>query len=156
MTFPIHQRQFIVMFHEVLKYQTDAELFIGKKSSEKKEGSDYFLYVDNGEFDLVNGKVKGTESNNPDDSKWDYFREDMMIHVFHSQLHKIVEGYMETSQNQIFELHGRVFSLFFYTHQQFLRRANIELATNDLPEVVPLGIDSWNGPLGPGLKAGKH
>ena len=58
------------MFHKILKcQQTDAELFIGKKSSENEKGSDYFLYIDNGEFDLVNGKVKGTESNNPDDAK---------------------------------------------------------------------------------------
>ena len=101
----------------------------------------------------MNGDVSETVSSNPDDAKWAYFREDLMVHVFHALLHKVVEAYFnDTSFNH--ELDGRVYQLFFYTHQQFIRRANIEIATNDLPEVKPLNIEDWSKPLGPGVKAG--
>ena len=46
--------------------------------------------------------------------------EESLLHVFHSLLHKVWEA---IKYNRRFT---RTFELFFYTHQQFLRRAAIE------------------------------
>ena len=78
----------------------------------------------------------------------------MMFHVFHALVHRIFEAIR--GQNKIIEgdYRGRINSLFFYAHQQMMRRSNIELATNGLPEIVPLSIGEWEKSLGPGIKVG--
>ena len=56
-------------------------------------------------------------SNDPDEAKWDYFREESLLHVFHSLLHKVWDGGITSGQ-----LATRIHELFFYAHQQFIRR----------------------------------
>ena len=56
-------------------------------------------------------------SNDPDEAKWDYFREESLLHVFHSLLHKVWDGEVTSGQ-----LATRIHELFFYAHQQFIRR----------------------------------
>ena len=59
-------------------------------------------------------------SNDPDEAKWDYFREESLLHVFHSLLHKVWDGGISSGQ-----LATRMHELFFYAHQQFIRRYNM-------------------------------
>ena len=59
-------------------------------------------------------------SHDPADAGWDYFREDSLLHVFHSLLHKVWDAIKDNGR------FSRTFELFFYTHQQLLRRAAIE------------------------------
>ena len=105
-------------------------------------------------YDLISGKFQQTSSNNPDDQKWAYFREDMMFHVSHSLVHRIFEAVRDRNHQLEGDYRGRINSLFFYAHQQMMRKANIELATNGLPEIVPLSLDEWEKSLGPGITVG--
>lgn len=106
-------------------------------------------------------------SNDPEESKWDYFREDSLLHVFHTLLHKVWEGGKMSNQ-----LPGRIHELFFYAHQQLLRRyvdfckriisyedlffrAKIERKILGLEDIVSLTPEELKKPLGPGYKAGK-
>ena len=77
-------------------------------------------------------------SHDPEDTTWDYWRgirlvlllvlyvfnlliiEDSLLHVFHTLLHKVWEAIKSDGR------FSRTFELFFYTHQQLLRRAAIE------------------------------
>ena len=59
-------------------------------------------------------------SSDPADARWDYFREESLLHVFHSLLHKVWEAIKQDGR------FSRTFELFFYTHQQLLRRAAVE------------------------------
>ena len=54
-----------------------------------------------------------TLSDDPEDYKWDHFREETLLHVFHTLLHQI---YFANKRKP------RVNELFWYTHQQILRR----------------------------------
>ena len=66
------------------------------------------------------GKINQELSRDPADARWDYFREDSLLHVFHSLLHKVWDAIKDNGR------FSRTFELFFYTHQQLLRRAAIE------------------------------
>ena len=50
-----------------------------------------------------------------EDSKWNYFREDSLLHSFHDKWHTL-------SDNSRSRTRGRAAELFQYMHQQFLRR----------------------------------
>ena len=56
-------------------------------------------------------------SNNPEDIKWDHYREDTLFHVFHVLVHQIFQGHAAEVPPP-----PRIFELFFYTHQQITRR----------------------------------
>ena len=73
-----------------------------------------------------NHDVRESESlsNNNEDAKWDYFRECSMLHVFHSLFHKVWESGKLSGG-----LNGRIHELFFYAHQQLLRR--LEKSSNE-------------------------
>ena len=56
-------------------------------------------------------------SEDPINAKWSYWREDALLHSFHSHFHEIYRTNMNTSG------YGhRTNELFFYMHQQFMRR----------------------------------
>ena len=109
-------------------------------------------------------------SNDPDEAKWDYFREESLLHVFHSLLHKVWDGGITSGQ-----LATRIHELFFYAHQQFIRRyisttcyklfvcvlhaftffrAAVERNILGLRDIVPLTPYEMGKSLGPGYKAG--
>ena len=73
-----------------------------------------------------NHDVRESESlsNDKEDAKWDYFRECSMLHVFHSLFHKVWESGKLSGG-----LNGRIHELFFYAHQQLLRR--LEKSSNE-------------------------
>ena len=50
-----------------------------------------------------------------EDSKWNYFREDSLLHSFHDKWHTL-------SDNSPWRTRDRAAELFQYMHQQFLRR----------------------------------
>ena len=50
-----------------------------------------------------------------EDSKWNYFREDSLLHSFHDKWHTL-------SDNSPWRTRDRAAELFQYVHQQFLRR----------------------------------
>ena len=65
-------------------------------------------------------KKETSLSKDPEDRKWDHFREDLLFHVFHVNLHNIIEA----RRSQINKW-NRVDELFWYSHQQILRRFQI-------------------------------
>ena len=54
-------------------------------------------------------------SSDPEETKLDYHREDTMLHVYHELFHSIFAAV----QIQVFP---RKYELFFYMHQQMMRR----------------------------------
>ena len=56
-----------------------------------------------------------TLSSDPEDAKWDHFREDTLLHVFHKSLHTVNQARLKEAQPRISEL-------FWYAHQQLTRR----------------------------------
>ena len=59
-------------------------------------------------------------SEEPSYTKWSYFREDQLLHDFHSKFHKIYFVNMKKA-----EYENRTQELFHYMHQQFMRRYQI-------------------------------
>ena len=59
-------------------------------------------------------------SEEPSYTKWSYFREDQLLHDFHSKFHKIY--FVNTKKS---EYENRTQELFHYMHQQFMRRYQI-------------------------------
>ena len=108
----------------------------------------------------------GCFSNNPEDIKWDHYREDTLFHVFHVLVHQIFQGHAADGRPP-----PRLFELFFYTHQQITRRyfhtifsffvvfsiyrALIERRVEGLPDLNWLSVSEMKKPLGPGYRAGK-
>lgn len=60
----------------------------------------------------------------PVEAKLDYWREDSLFHAFHALLHKLWSRLAEDTSPLRFR---RTFELFFYTHQQMVRRYTITL-----------------------------
>ena len=63
------------------------------------------------------GHVSLTED--PEEAKLDYWREDSLFHAFHSLLHTVWGHLAEEKQPNNFP---RTYELFFYAHQQMTRR----------------------------------
>ena len=59
-------------------------------------------------------------SEEPSYTKWSYFREDQLLHDFHSKFHRIY--FVNTEKS---EYENRTQELFHYMHQQFMRRYQI-------------------------------
>ena len=57
---------------------------------------------------------RDTLSSDPEDAKWDHFREDTLLHVFHKSLHTVNDARKDT--------YPRISELFWYAHQQLARR----------------------------------
>lgn len=104
--------------------------------------------------------------------------EESLLHVFHALFHKVWAA-ISDEKNPV--KYSRTYELFFYTHQQFIRRAATEreigkvlkkkgkpeifhnfttyycflnLPTAGLPEFKPLDPPALREPLGPGYTAG--
>merc|ERR1719153_1708739 len=86
-------------------------------------------------------------SSDPEEAKLDYFREDSLFHAFHALFHRIFDSLIQRK-------YARVFELFFYTHQQMMRRYMIEREVLGMKQVVPLNPPQLRLPLGPGYRAG--
>ena len=69
-----------------------------------------------GKHHLVNYGRNYTRSNYKRDSEWDFFREDTHFHVFHVILHQVFQA------NRIANTHKRLNEMFWYAHQQIVRR----------------------------------
>ena len=69
------------------------------------------------DHDLINDNQESA-SDDPIEAKLDYWREDTLLHAFHTNFHKI-EAWLTEFSN-----FSRTYELFAYTHQQMLRRYN--------------------------------
>ena len=58
-------------------------------------------------------------TDDPEEAKLDYWREDSLFHAFHVLLHKI---WNKLAEDRSFRRFNRTFELFFYAHQQMVRR----------------------------------
>ena len=58
-------------------------------------------------------------SEDPDEAKLDYWREDSLFHAFHALLHRIWDRLENDTSSDHFE---RPYELFFYAHSQMVRR----------------------------------
>ena len=68
-------------------------------------------------FSMETGDIdanRDTLSSDPEDAKWDHFREDTLLHVFHKSLHTVNNARKDTLP--------RISELFWYAHQQLTRR----------------------------------
>ena len=99
------------------------ETYFGAKSEKKSGGSDYAY---DGCHDLCLGtesaftdlaKEDNSHTNDPEEKKTDHFREEPLLHVFHSMYHKFFYG-----QKFNHKAFSRNFEQFFFTHSQMLRR----------------------------------
>ena len=66
---------------------------------------------------------ESTLSMDPEDQKWDHFREDTLFHGFHVLLHQLHDARKPKEGNQ--EKPPRLDELFWYAHQQLIRRWDI-------------------------------
>ena len=62
-------------------------------------------------------EFKQSRRSESDDSKWNYFREDSLLHEFHVSYHSVLDDRMWIEQKT-----KRRVELFQYGHQQILRR----------------------------------
>ena len=82
-------------------------------------GSDYSLFIPfEDDHDLTKDDHESL-TDDPEEAKLDYWREDSLFHSFHVNFHKIWDVYAFDESSNRFE---RTFELFFYTHQQMVRR----------------------------------
>jgi len=116
-------------------------------SPDKKTGHDYentgILHMDDSKNYTVDPAVSYTKDKA--ESVWDYYREDPLFHVFHTLLHQSFEYTYPRSRN---------IERFFYTHDQMIRRGEIERSLLGLPPLVPLGPNDMIKPMGPGFDVG--
>merc|ERR1712142_325718 len=103
-------------------------------------GEDYSLYIPRSVHDLSTNY--NPLSNDPDERKLHYYREDSLFHAFHSLLHTLQQN------------HPRQYELFWYAHQQMLRRYGLERLSVGVSPVEPLTMAELQKPLGPGYKVG--
>ena len=93
-------------------------------------------------------ELEASPSNDPEDAKWNHWREESLLHVFHTLLHKVWEAKCAASEPRCNEL-------FFYSHQQFMRRANIEREAQGMKRIEPLSPAAMRESLGPGYRGGE-
>ena len=143
MTWPILWRFNSLFSDKMIKclLLQDDGIFLNR--SKTSGGKDYSIGIEQGDHRVSKEEL----SNNPEDVKWDHFREETLLHVFHTLLHKVFDASVKSGV-------PRVFELFFYTHQQLMRRANLERAVAGLKEITPLDPRAIRQSLGPGYRAG--
>ena len=69
-------------------------------------------------------KTRVTKSNSPEEEKWSLFREDTLLHAFHSMFHLIFSGHEDGAKKG--KKKPRLHELFWYTHQQIQRRLGLQ------------------------------
>jgi len=118
---------------------------------EPEPGSDYSLFINmKKDHDLIkDGHV--SLSDDPVEAKLDYWREDSLFHAFHTLLHKTWGVLAEEKPSKRFP---RTFELFFYAHQQMVRRYAVERFLSGIPSVVKLTPDEFEKSLGPAYRKG--
>merc|ERR1712142_399242 len=114
-------------------------------------GSDYSLFINFNQNHNLQQSAKDSLSDDPEEAKLDYWREDSLFHAFHALLHKTWDGLAEASHTQRY---SRTFELFFHAHQQMVRRYLLERFIAGLPSVVRLVPSEFTKPLGPGYRRG--
>merc|ERR1719244_2072647 len=87
-------------------------------------------------------------SSDPRDAQTDHFREESLLHVFHTLFHKLFRG-MDDRQ-----VYPRANEQFFYLHSQLLRRYLTERLALGMGKVAPLSIEAFGQSLGPGYSSG--
>ena len=100
-----------------------------------------------GKHDTTGLEATTRLSSDPEEAKLDYHREDSLFHAFHALFHRIFDSLIQRK-------YTRVFELFFYTHQQMMRRYMVEREVLGMKPVVPLNPPQFRRPLGPGYRAG--
>lgn len=111
----------------------------------KKMGDDYNLYINKGDHDVTQEKTQ--LSHDEYERVTDYYREDPLFHVFHATYHRLFESILARKYKRSYEL-------FFYTHQQMMRRYNTERKALGLEQVRPLSAEGFSQSLGPGYSPG--
>ena len=114
----------------------------------------------------MNKALKSSTSNDPEDVKWDHWREDSLLHVFHSLMHKVWDAARKDNLQSYILSITKEYSVrkenlarhneqFFYSHQQMMRRANIEREAQGMERIKPLTPAAMREPLGPGYRGGE-
>ena len=71
-------------------FQGNSDLYFPVKRKKSKTSNDYvntgILYIDDAQNYTVDPNLSFTHDE--EEAKWDYFREDPLLHVFHSLLHQ--------------------------------------------------------------------
>ena len=106
-------------------------------------------------------------SHDPTEAKLSYFREDTLLHAFHTLFHKVYAQltpryfliilpnlHIYFSKNNPNPVFLRPSELFYYMHNEFLKRYAIERKVLEIPDIVALDIDLLHKSLGPGYEAG--
>merc|ERR1712142_698647 len=96
-------------------------------------------------------------SNDPEERKLYYYREDSVYHVFHYILH-LVQIAKSCTKNCGWPnvQWPRVNEMFWYAHQQMMRRYAVERFSVGVEPVVPLTLEHLKRPLGLGHKVGPY
>jgi len=113
---------------------------IVKDDDSKSFGEDFDLRIPRGFYDL-SSNVEPL-SNDREERKLYYYREDPMYHAFHHLLHSL-------QQTQ-----PREWEQFWYAHQQMMRRYAVERLMLGVRPVVPISMRSFQGSLGRGYSVG--
>ena len=79
-----------------------------------------YVFRELGKHHLVMYGWNYSPSNYKRDWEWDLFREDTHFHVFHVILHQVFQA------NRIANTHKRLNEMFWYAHQQIVRRYEYE------------------------------
>ena len=100
---------------------------IVKENKKAGRGNDYavggILWIE----DTLNYVMNPEETNTHDEERlWDYWREDPMLHIFHSLYHRLYEFTYPRRGN---------FRRFYFAHHQMKVRAAIERRMVGLPEL---------------------
>ena len=100
---------------------------IVKENKKAGKGNDYavggILWIE----DTLNYVMNPEETNTHDEERlWDYWREDPMLHIFHSLYHRLYEFTYPRRGN---------FRRFYFAHHQMKVRAAIERRMVGLPEL---------------------
>ena len=100
------------------------DTYFNVKSEKKSGGSDYEYNIPCPELclstegtlrDLTQGD--NSHTNDPEEKQTDHFREEPLLHVFHSMYHILFNG-----QNSNPAAFPRNYEQFYFTHSQFIRR----------------------------------
>merc|ERR1712142_1248941 len=117
-------------------------------------GSDYSLFINFNQNHNLQQSAKDSLSDDPEEAKLDYWREDSLFHAFHVLLHKIFDKQKKDTLDNRDDRFKRTFELFFYAHQQMTRRYLIERLLSGVKAVVPLEPAEFRNSLGPGYMKG--
>jgi len=135
--------------------ETDRDAIMVTKNDSKKtkSGKDYSLWITKKKNYTLEDTSKSL-TDDPEEAKLDYWREDSLFHAFHVLLHKIFDKQKKDTLDNRDDRFKRTFELFFYAHQQMTRRYLIERLLSGVKAVVPLEPAEFRNSLGPGYMKG--